>query len=75
MYDIEHFGSLVMNIAHFLSHMTNPATVLHFVFFRATTSKAFVNASGLVGDTKQLHLPHLDGYLSVSVSDNLLSFA
>ena len=73
MTSIKHFWSQVMNIAHFLSHTTNTATVLRFVFIGTTPSVAFVDASGLVGDTKRLHLPHFDGY--VRVSDNPFSFA
>ena len=54
-----------MNIAHFSnmsSHTTNTATVLRFVYIGMTPSAAFVNASGLVGDTKRLRLPHFDGF-------------
>ena len=54
-----------MSIAHFasmLSHTTNTATVLRFVFIGTTPSAAFVNASGLVGDAKWLRLPRFDGF-------------
>ena len=72
MTNIEHFWSHVMNIANFLSYTTNTGTVLGFVFIGTTPSAAFVNASGLVGDAKQLHLPRFNGYLSIS--DNPLPF-
>ena len=41
-------------------------TVLHFTCIGMTPSAAFVDASGLVGDTKRLRLPRFDCYLSVS---------
>ena len=65
MTNIEHFQSHVMKIAHFssmLSHTTNTATVLRFVFIGMRPSAAFVNASGLVGDAKRLCLSHFDGF-------------
>ena len=69
MTNIEHFWSHVMNITHFSSHTTNAATAC-FVFIWATSSVAFVDASGMVGDVKRLCLPHFNNYLSVS--DDLL---
>ena len=56
-----------------LSHTANTATVLHFVFIKTTLSAAFIDASGLVGDAKQMCLPCFDDYLSIR--DNLLPFA
>ena len=53
------------NIADFsrlLSHTTNTVTILRFVFIGTIPSAAFVNASGLVGDAKQLHLPRINGF-------------
>ena len=61
-----------MNIAHFLSHTTNAATVLRFVFIWTTRSAAFVDVTCFVGNMKWLCLPRFDEYLSVS--DNLLPF-
>ena len=42
------------------------ATLLRFVCIGTTPSAAFIDASGFVGDVKQLRLPRFDGYLSVS---------
>ena len=69
---VEHIGSHMMTIAHFLSHMTNAVTVLRTAFIWTTPSAAFVDVSGLVGDAKRLRLPRFDDYLSVS--DNLFPF-
>ena len=64
---IEHF--FVMNIVHCSSHTTEhttyTATVLRFICVGMTPLVTFVDASGLVGDLKQLRLPCFDGYFSV----------
>ena len=61
-----------MNIAYFLNDAMNTATILHVYLIEITPSVAFLDASGLVGDTKQLYLPRLDGFCSES--GNLLLF-
>ena len=81
MTNIGQLGSHMTNIEHFsrdtfrvcrvtrrtaTEQTTNTATVLHFVCIGMTASESFVDASGLVGDAKQLRLPRFDGYLSVS---------
>ena len=65
MTNTEHCWSHVMNIAHclsMLSHTTNTANVLCFVFIGMTPSADFVNASDLVRDAKWLFLPRFDGF-------------
>ena len=49
---------------HVESHDKHSYCVLRFVHvcIGTTPSVAFVNASGFVGDVKQLRLPHFDGF-------------
>ena len=62
---VEQFWSHVMNITHYLSHTTNTASVLCFIFIGMTPSAAFLDASRLVGDVKWQRLPHFNDYLCV----------
>ena len=47
---------------------TNTATEFCFICIGTTPLEVFVNASGLVGDAKRLHLPSFHGYLSVNTA-------
>ena len=71
MTNIEHFSRDAFRVCRVTrqtatEQTTNMATVLHSVYIGMTPSAAFVDASGLVGDTKRLRLPRFDAYLNVS---------
>ena len=56
----------------FESHNKHSYPISLHIYWNDTLA-AFVDATGFVGDAKQLHLPCFNGYLMIS--DNLLSFA